>query len=280
LIRFRPFSSVCLCALVLAGPRAGFCQAPEAALQVAQPVERAARGSSPEPAATALPEAPRLKAPGWGDLFKPLGGDFRRLASEDNLLLATVGAAGSLTFHSVDRSVATASWGRGVVEEALEPGALVGGFLFQTGTAFTTYAIGRATNQPRLALIGADLVRAQLVAQTVTQTVKFTSRRTRPDGTTLSFPSGHTASAFATATVLQSHLGWKVGVPAYAMASWVAASRVHMDRHYVSDVIMGATVGLLAGRSVTFGRGDARFAVAPMAVPGGIGFSIAQVRKR
>mgnify|MGYP002382179598 CR=1 FL=1 len=57
------------------------------------------------------------------------------------------------------------------------------------------------------------------------------------------------AQAFATASVLQADLGWKAGLPAYAVATWVAASRVQTKRHYVSDVVAGAAVGILAGRS-------------------------------
>jgi hypothetical protein len=96
--------------------------------------------------------------------------------------------------------------------------------------------------------------------------LKYSIRRVRPDDTSFSFPSGHTAVSFASATVLQRHFGWKIGVPAYALASYVGASRIQAKRHYFSDV---------AGRSVTVGRGDGCFAVAPMAAPGGggVGFT-------
>ena len=55
------------------------------------------------------------------------------------------------------------------------------------------------------------------------------------------------------------------------VAAYVAASRVHEKRHFVSDVSFGAVLGIVAGRTVTVGRGDARFAVGPMATPGGGG---------
>ena len=77
--------------------------------------------------------------------------------------------------------------------------------------------------------------------------------------------------------MLQRNLGWKAGVPAYAMATFVAASRVQTKRHYLSDVTMGAAIGIIAGRSVTVGRGDARFAVAPSALPGGAGVNFTWV---
>jgi membrane-associated phospholipid phosphatase len=69
-------------------------------------------------------------------------------------------------------------------------------------------------------------------------------------------------------------------VPAYAIAAWVAASRVEMKRHYISDVVAGATVGILAGRSVTVGRGSMRFALSPMAVPGGAGITALKIAPR
>ena len=78
---------------------------------------------------------------------------------------------------------------------------------------------------------------------------------------------------FATATVLQRDLGWKIGVPAYGLATYVAASRIQDKRHFLSDVAFGAAIGIVAGRSVTVGGGDTKFAVAPTAAPGGGGIS-------
>jgi hypothetical protein len=42
-----------------------------------------------------------------------------------------------------------------------------------------------------------------------------------------------------------------------------------VKRHFLSDVAFGAALGIVAGRSVTVGAGDRRFAVSPVAVPGG-----------
>ena len=76
--------------------------------------------------------------------------------------------------------------------------------------------------------------------------------------------------------MLQRHFGWKVGVPAYAFASYVAGSRLQENRHYASDVMVGAALGIVSGRAVTVGRGRATFAVSPFAAHGGggIGFSL------
>jgi membrane-associated phospholipid phosphatase len=217
--------------------------------------------------------------PGFSQMVKPLKGDFARLFRRENLPLLQVAGVGALTFAAWDQTVQEARWGTGTFHEVLKPGATVGGFIYQTAAAVGTYTVGRVAGKPRVAELGVDLVRAQIVSQSVTQAVKFATQRTRPDGTSLSFPSGHTSSAFATASVLQAHFGFKAGIPAYAMAAWVAASRVQMKRHHVSDVLVGASVGMLAGRSVTFGRGSNRFALSPMVVPGGGGVSLMRIDK-
>ena len=97
----------------------------------------------------------------------------------------------------------------------------------------------------------------------------------RPDGSSRSsFPSGHASGTFASATVLQRHYGWKVGIPAFGVASYVAASRLAENKHYLSDVVFGAAIGLTAGRTVTFGMGSTRFEVSPMAARGGAGVQV------
>lgn len=235
--------------------------------------------ASPAATSWALPaSSDRQGSSLFKDLFSPLKDDFRQFGAKRNLALIGIGAAAAATSHTWDQQTARSHWGASV-DDVFEPGQVVGGFLVQAGAAVGAYALGRATDHERLATVGAHLFRAQIVAQTTTQTIKFATGRTRPDGTKLSLPSGHSAAAFATASVLQSDLGWKAGVPAYAIATWVAASRVQMKRHYVSDVVAGAAVGILAGRSVTVGRGSARFSLSPTVVPGGVGVSAVKIGK-
>jgi membrane-associated phospholipid phosphatase len=106
-----------------------------------------------------------------------------------------------------------------------------------------------------MAAVGGELVQAQFIAQALTYGIKGTVRRSRPEGGGYSFPSGHATAAFASATVLQRHFGWKVGIPAYGAATYVAAQRVQGKRHYLSDVAFGAALGVVAGRTVTMPGG-------------------------
>lgn len=64
--------------------------------------------------------------------------------------------------------------------------------------------------------------------------------------TTRSFPSGHTAAAFAFATGVGQEVNW-AGPPLYALAALVGYSRVHTGVHYPLDVIVGALAGVALG---------------------------------
>ena len=62
-----------------------------------------------------------------------------------------------------------------------------------------------------------------------------------------SFPSNHTANAFAAATTLNLRYGWQVGFSAYGIATLVGVGRVQANRHYWKDVLAGALIGSLSG---------------------------------
>jgi membrane-associated phospholipid phosphatase len=195
------------------------------------------------------------------------------------MTLFGVGAAAAFLGHRADRPVTAWMSSERRLGSALEPGNVIGGFQMQLGGALGTYAMGRLTHNPRITAVGADLFRAHVVSQTITGALKYSVHRTRPDGTHLSFPSGHTSATFASATVLQRHFGWKVGIPAMGVAAYVAAARIQEKRHFLSDVAFGGAIGLAAGRTVTIGRGDRRFAVAPLTVPGGGGVAFTLVNR-
>jgi membrane-associated phospholipid phosphatase len=216
----------------------------------------------------------RSEAPGVVDVVKDTLGDFRRLPSTEAVTWLSIGAAAASMGRGADWPMSNALSGSRALDTMFAPGETIGGARFQLAGALVTYAAGRFTGQGRVANLGADLVRANVVAQALTAGIKLSVRRGRPDGTEFSFPSGHTSVSFAAATVFQKHFGWKGGVPAYAAASYIAASRIQERRHFLSDVAFGAVVGIVAGRTVTIGRGDYRFAVEPMAAAsGGVGIA-------
>jgi membrane-associated phospholipid phosphatase len=238
----------------------------------ADPADLAAQTVSQQ-ALEAGAQASAGAAPSFGNLFVQTIEDFRRIPSWQNVAILTAGGIGATFSHAMDRDVTTAMSQSTGLNGLLHSGETIGGARTQLAAAIATYTVGRISGNSKVSAIGSDLIRAQIVTQTMTAAIKLSVGRARPDGTQYSFPSGHASVTFATATVLQRNLGWKVGVPAYGLATFVAASRVQDKRHFLSDVTFGAALGIVGGRSVTIGRGDARFAVSPAATPGGAAVS-------
>ena len=218
-------------------------------------------------------------APSFKRLFSDTATDFTRLASRDSARWLAIGTAAAHVARSEDSSVGV-MLARPRLRRPFESGQLIGSSPIQMGGALTAFTIGRLTGSARTMQVGADLFRAQTVAQLTTYAMKYSIRRTRPDGTRFSFPSGHTSVTFASATVLQRNFGWKVGIPAYGMAAFVAGSRLQTRRHHLSDVAFGAALGIIAGRTVTVGRGRSRMAVSPGATAGGAGVTVTLVGSR
>jgi hypothetical protein len=103
--------------------------------------------------------------------------------------------------------------------------------------------------------LGFDRAGLMLVATTeaalITTVLKYSVRQERPDSTQRnSFPSGHTTTAFAFAAVVGEEHGWRWGVPAYALATLVGWSRMNDNKHYLHDVLAGATIGTSVGLGV------------------------------
>ena len=207
--------------------------------------------------------------PATPSLFRSLGRDVTSFFSTDTAKILGVFTIAAFAVSPVDKaSVEDTS------ERLSSRGASIGnwgGSLYvQAGAGLATFAIGRATGNARAASLGGDLVRAQVLTQMFVQGTKFVASRQRPDGSnSLSFPSGHSASAFATATVLQQNFGWKVGIPAYTFAGFVGASRMASSKHYLSDVLVGAGIGIAAGRTVTLHLGGEKFALGAAPTQGG-----------
>lgn len=94
-------------------------------------------------------------------------------------------------------------------------------------------------------------VETAAVTAAFTLGLKYAVKERRPDGSDYhSFPSGHTSVSFATATYLQRRYGWKFGVPAYILSTYVAWGRCFSRQHYVWDCVVGAAIG--AGSALIF----------------------------
>jgi len=153
------------------------------------------------------------------------------------------------------------------VELIASPGAyVIGG---------TLYAVGRLGRYDRVADLGLHGTEAVLFAQGVTYMLKGVVGRSRPfmtnakdpddfhlgkgfsSGDWSSFPSGHTSTAFAAAAAVTNestrwwpNSTWVVGPLMYAGATAVGLSRMYHNKHWASDVALGAAIGTFSGRKV------------------------------
>jgi len=210
-------------------------------------------------------------------MFKDLAADVTHLPSKENLFWATLGGGLALAVHPVDDNVNEALVGSNFAEKFFKPGEILCELPTLLGTATGVYVFGRLKDQPKVSHVGMDLIQSLAVSEGMTQAIKFSTRRERPDGSNQrSFPSGHAADTFAFATALERHLGWKGSVPAYIFASYVAISRLPANRHWLSDAVFGSTVGIIAGRTVT--RHGREFPVVITIPPGG-GAAVTYVRQ-
>jgi len=243
-------------------------QPEQAQAQTQTPPEPKAQGS-PEQKAEAK-EPPTPAHTGIHALFGDLVEDVKHLPAMQNVYIAAIGGGLAVAAHPADRTLnAKLISHSDAVNTAFAPAKYLGDTAEQVALSLGTYAVGRIFNQPKTSHIGMDLLQAQILTEMLVEPIKFATRRERPDGSNRqSFPSGHAAITFATATVIERHLGWRKSLLGYGIASYVAASRLHDNRHYLSDVIFGAAVGSIAGRTVVHHASD-YWAMVPVSVPGG-----------
>ena len=194
--------------------------------------------------------------------------DFRGLAAPETAFIGSIGLTGALVAHPSDRSIA--DWVRTSDRpDVVRVGGVVGDAWFQSGLAVGFYATGTLTKSPGLASLGGDLVRAQVVNAVLTRGIKIAAGRQRPNGGHHAMPCGHTSATMATAAVVDAHFGWKAGLPAYALASFVGWTRVRDDSHWLSDVAAGAAIGAISARAVLHGRHVRGWTITPTASAGG-----------
>lgn len=107
----------------------------------------------------------------------------------------------------------------------------------------------------------------------LTYGLKYLVKKERPDGSDFhSFPSAHTSISFAGAAFIQRRYGWKWGIPAYALSTYVGWSRVYGQKHDWWDVAAGAVIG--AGSAYLFTRPFAQkhnLSISPVAGNGSYG---------
>lgn len=149
---------------------------------------------------------------------------------------------------------------------------------YAIGIVGSFYLWGEVFKDPRAKATALDSIAATAIGPgIIVNTTKYLVGRARPtDGKGAydfqpfsghdSFMSGHTTEAFALASVISEHYPdpW-VKVTAYALAGTVGYARLNNNRHWTSDVLVGAVVGTYVGKTVVhFNRGHYKLRLEPI----------------
>jgi len=229
---------------------------------------------------------PPVEHTGWGSLVKDTARDFVAFPQRQSTwVILGLGGAAALATHPADDYVQEHIVGNTGAENFFKLGKWLGSSQVQIGSAVGLWVVGRyilppAADEPqtnKLSHLGFDLIRAHILSQSLVAGIKQSVRRDRPTGECCAFPSGHAAAAFAAASVLERHFGYRGSWPAIIGATYVATSRLVDNRHFLSDVVFGAAIGETAGWTVVGRHGRNEYALMPVPVRGGMMISLSRV---
>lgn len=172
----------------------------------------------------------------------------RDLATPTSAVLLGAGAAATAAAFQADKSVRSYFKRNEPMGEAAKVGNIAGNGLPTTLVSLGLFGAGHWLEKQWAFDMGASQLEGLLADFVITHSLKITVRRERPDGSSrTSFPSGHSSRSFSMAGNLWSLHGPWAGLAGVAFGSFVAASRMAVDKHYLSDTLAGATIGFITG---------------------------------
>lgn len=191
------------------------------------------------------------------DFIHFMGKDIHNMFSREPLMIIGLGgtvAAGAFYIESGEGY--EGFMGEGCLTELSEVCDKAFG-LSLLGVSSITWAVGALCDERDTEETGQMLTEGLLLTYGLTGAMKLASGRTRPDGSnSRSFPSGHSSSTACAAVILWDSYGPGAGIPAAAVAAFTALSRITSGKHYPSDVIAGAAIGVSVGLAVAGAHED------------------------
>ena len=234
------------------------------------------------PLALALSGAGAIQTPAAAQAPEPRTAD-RRLFTHRDAIAAGIVTAATFALTAFDRTIAeSVADPSGRFQRSTFLGARASEFNHVNEQTLTLgglalYGIGRLSRSPTLADVSFHMAEAVVVASVVSQVIRLPVGRERPivqgNGGSdpfvfrpfrglrsrdyRAFPSIHSSSGFAAAAVISGEVArrwpearWYVSPLVYGLAATPGLSRMYLNQHWASDVLMGAFIGVIAGQKV------------------------------
>ena len=199
--------------------------------------------------------SPRRSVPAWRHASLSIG------TAPESRSVTTPLALASLAFIPLDGAIHhyTARHWSGSAPDRLSSAGNEAGSIGGIAAVGATYLIGSRHERDTAMMAASAAVDSALI----TTAMKWIVGRRRPSGGEApsfspfhggeSFPSGHTSFSFALAAVY-AHRYPRFAPLAYGLASWIGLSRIQSNHHFLSDVLMGAAIGINSGQRAVDGK--------------------------
>jgi membrane-associated phospholipid phosphatase len=187
-----------------------------------------------------------VNPPSFKRFHKVLGKNLTtNLFTHDNLAPLLIGTVAALAISPADQGIVDTL--RGESPAMGKTGSVLGGPAFVSAVSAGLLMATAKSPNAHFRAFTFTFVQAVVVDNILTQVLKVSVDRTRPNGENYSFPSGHTSNTFAAATVVSHYYGRKWGIPLFVLSGLVGVSRIEQGKHWPSDTVAGAALGIISG---------------------------------
>ncbi len=230
--------------------------------------------------------------PVFSDIFKrdikalprSLWQDTKRVyTNKDNLMILMLGGGASLAV----RNTVDERWEdqfrrhRSFRPEWGDTAGVLGNPGVHLALAAAQYYFGGKSGDTRTYHVGKTLFNALIINDLSTVLLKAAASTRSPNGEGYSWPSGHVSSTVCLAAVMDKYYGHKVGIPLYLLSGFVGFERMDDREHNFSDIVFGAVLGYVVGKTVADGHSPELLGgkIYPYATPSGSQSGVVWVRE-